>query len=315
MRKTLSGQPIRSHERLAPHPHPVQSYAEAERRIQVLRDGAPGRIAPACQLQLLGQARSVERAIVFAHGYTNCPQQFLLLGERFYNQGYNVLIAPLPHHGLTDRLTEAHAHLTAEELVTYADAVVDIAQGLGEYRIMAGLSLGGALTGWSAQYRTDLDLAVLISPGFGFYRIPTRLTGVVMYLFRLLPNFYQWWDPDLKETAGPQHAYPRYASRALGQILRLGRAIETRSRQVPPAARSILLVTNANDFTVNNDLARRVLANWRAHGAQVATYEFPASLHLGHDLIDPAQEYQRTDIVYPRLIELIDSVHNTKPVP
>jgi esterase/lipase len=299
---------------LAPQPRPVRSYAEADQRIQALRANAPSGMTPDCQIQLLSHERRVTRAIVFVHGYTSCPKQFRSLGERFFDLGYNVLIAPLPDHGLANRLTEAHARLTAEELVAYADEVVDIVQGLGEYRIMAGLSLGGAITGWAAQNRTDLDLAVPISPGFSFHQIPTRLTRLAMYLLGLLPNIYQWWDPTLKDAIGPQHAYPRYASRALAQILRLGLAVETRSAQAPPAAHSIILVTNANDFTVNNQLARRILANWLAHGGQVASYEFPASLNLGHDFIDPAQPDQRTDIVYPRLLDLIDELPNNKPI-
>jgi hypothetical protein len=36
------------------------------------------------------------------------------------------------------------------------------------------------------------------------------------------------------------------------------------------------------------------------------TYEFSADLKLGHDLIDPGQPYQRVDVVYPKLMELID---------
>lgn len=110
----------------------------------------------------------VERVIVLVHGYTNCPQQFHELGQRFYYLGYNVLIAPLPYHGLADRLTDEQAELKAEELVAYADEVVDIAHGLGKRVIMAGISGGGVTTAWAAQNRSDLDLAVIISPAFGY---------------------------------------------------------------------------------------------------------------------------------------------------
>ena len=65
------------------------------------------------------------------------------------------------------------------------------------------------------------------------------------------------------------------------------------------------MVTNASDTTVNNDVVYEVTGNWRAHGANLTTFEFGAELHLGHDLIDPAQEDQQVDIVYPQLMALI----------
>src|SRR6185503_9544167 len=117
--------------------------------------------------------QKVERAILLLHGYTNCPQQFLELGQRFYDLGYNVLIAPLPHHGLANRLTDEQSQLTAKELASYADEMVDIAHGLGNEVVMMGISGGGVATAWAAQNRSDLDLAVIISPAFGFKEIPT----------------------------------------------------------------------------------------------------------------------------------------------
>jgi carboxylesterase len=58
---------------------------------------------------------------------------------------------------------------------------------------------------------------------------------------------------------------------------------------------------------VNNALTAQVVRLWRAHGAKdLRTFEFDSSLGLGHDLIDPSQSNQRTDIVYPKLIELVN---------
>lgn len=291
----------------ASHPRPVGSYDQALQRIDALRASASDRLNPACLPQFMTHGHKVERAIVFAHGYTNCPKQFQALGEAFYALGYNVLIAPLPHHGLADRMTTEQKRLTANELAAYADMVVDIAQGLGERVILVGLSGGGVVTAWAAQFRDDLDLAVLIAPAFGFAQIPTPLTDPAMKLFRWLPNFYRWWDPKLKETIGPVYAYPRIATRALVHILLLGYAVRVAARRHLPAASAILVVTNANDTSVNNSLTFQVVDLWRGNGAKnLRTYEFDLSLGLGHDLIDPSQPDQRTDIVYPKLIELIN---------
>jgi carboxylesterase len=294
---------------LTSHPHSVQSYAEAVQRIKALRtQEAPG-MNPVCRLQFMTHDRPVKQVIVLVHGYTNCPQQFHEFGQRFYDLGYNVLLAPLPHNGLTDRMTEEHAQLKAEELITYADQMVDIAQGLGKHVVMVGFSGGGVTTAWAAQYRSDIDLAVIISPTFGFQKIPTPLTVPAANLYLVLPNSFQWWDPSrkdaLQEDRGPTYAYPRYSTRALAEILRLGSAVQVVAQREPPAAHSILAVTNANDPYVNNSLTANVVKVWREHNARVTTYEFEAALRLGHDLIDPTQPDERIDIVYPRLIDLI----------
>jgi carboxylesterase len=286
------------------HPHPALSYSEALQRVETLRAQEPPDMNPVCRLKLMTHDKKVARAIILVHGYTNCPQQFQALGQRFFDLGNNVLIAPLPYHGLADRLTEAHAQLTAEELAAYADQTVDIAQGLGEQVTMMGISAGGVTTAWAAQYRRDIDLAVIISPAFGFKQIPTPLTAAAMNLYTFLPNSFYWWDPLRQAEASPPHAYPRYSTHALVQTLRLGFAIQAQAKRVKPAAQKIVVVFNANDDSVNNLLAMNVVENWQAHAANLTTYEFEDSLKLGHDIIDPAQPYQQIDIVYPRLIEL-----------
>jgi alpha-beta hydrolase superfamily lysophospholipase len=289
---------------LTSHPHPVQSYDEAVQRIAALRADRTALMNPDCLVQFMTHGQKVQHAIVLVHGYTSCPAQFQQLGQRFYDQGYNVLIAPLPHHGLADRMTDEQGQLTVEELAAYADEMVDIAHGLGEQVTMMGISAGGVTTAWAAQNRSDLDLAIMISPAFGFKALPTPLTGPVMNVSLLLPDAYTWWDPVMQESLTPLHAYPRYSKHALAQTLRIGFAVRSQAGQQLPAARRIMVITNANDTTVNNPLTAEVVAVWRQRGANISTYEFPASLGLGHDLIDPAQHDQQIGIVYPQLIDL-----------
>jgi esterase/lipase len=290
----------------ASHPHPVSTYAEALTRIEALQAKAPPDINPVCRPQLMTHGLKVEKAIVFLHGYTSCPEQFRSLGEIFYNAGYNVLIPCFPYHGLKDRLSTQHACLKAEELVALVEEVMDMAHGLGSHITLVGLSCGGVMTGWAAQHRADLDEAVLISPAFGLHVIPPPLTSLARSLALLLPNFFRWWDEKAKADLMPEHAYPWFSTHGLANVLRLGQAVLSAARQSKPAARSILVVTNANDFSVSNRVTAEVVRRWRRQGAeQLHTYEFAAELKLGHDLIDPGQADQRTEVVYPKLVELI----------
>lgn len=290
---------------LVSHANPAQSYTEATQRIQALQAKDASKMNPDCIAQFMSHGQKTDKVIIFVHGYTNCPAQFKELGQRFYDLGYNVLITPLPHHGLANRMTDEQAQLSADELATYADQMVDIADGLGEQIIMAGISGGGITTAWAAQYRKDVDLAVLISPAFGFKAIPTAITAPAMNMVSTLPDTFVWWDEALKENELPMHTYPRYSKHALAQILRLGFAVQRKAAQQAPAAAKILVITNVNDSSVNNEITAKVVSAWTRNGANIATYEFPASLGYAHDLIDPSQPDQPIEAIYPTLIELI----------
>ena len=120
-----------------------------------------------------------------------------------------------------------------------------------------------------------------------------------------MPDSFQWWDPHLQTNIPPEYAYPRYSIHALAQTLRLGFAIRLVNNRVPPLAKRIKVVLNANDNAVNNGIAMDVVKNWQAHDTKLTTYEFTENLKLGHDLIDLNQPDAQIEIVYPRLIELV----------
>ncbi|HOG46422.1 MAG TPA: alpha/beta fold hydrolase [Anaerolineae bacterium] len=286
---------------------PAASYAEAVARIGALQAEDTAAVSPVSRLIFLTHGQQAERAIVFFHGYTSSPAQFRRLGEMFYELGYNVLIPRLPHHGLSDRLAPDHALLTAEELARLADEASDIALGLGEQVTVAGLSMGGVMAGWAAQERAEVSLAAPIAPGFGLYPLPARLARPFTHVTLRMPNVFRWWDPVLKDKApDPGYGYPRYSTHALAQMLRLSAAVQAKAKHKAPATRNVLLVTNANDLSVDNRTAQRLVAAWQRAGAEhIRCYEFPAGLGLPHDLIDPAEPLQQTDVVYPVLVELL----------
>jgi len=47
---------------------------------------------------------------------------------------------------------------------------------------------------------------------------------------------------------------------------------------------------------------------WRKKGlVRFASVEFPKAMKIEHDMIDPAQKNQQTDIVYPVLVKLLNA--------
>ena len=63
---------------LSSHPRPVQSYAEAVQRIEILQGQEPADMNPVCQLQLMTHDKKVDRviilfmAILIAHNNFRC---------------------------------------------------------------------------------------------------------------------------------------------------------------------------------------------------------------------------------------------------
>ncbi len=289
----------------AARPQPVGGYAQAVDSAQSLDSARAAEMNPLCKTELLTHGSKTARAIVLVHGYTTCPQQFHAFGAQLYDQGLNVLIAALPYHGLANRMTDDLSQLTASDLAAYGDRVLDIAHGLGDEVDMLGLSAGGVVTAWGAQNRSDLSLAVVISPAFGFKQIPTQLTRPAMNALAVLPESYSWWDPALQLQTKPDYAYPRYSLHALMQIVRLGAAVETAAARRTPAAARIIVVTNGAEPSVNNELTAEVVQSWKSHAAKLDTYTFDAALKLPHDLIDPNQPDQQVGLVYPVLLNLV----------
>lgn len=287
--------------------HPSGSFQESLRRIDSLRKGDPQELDPAAQSIVMEHGRKVERAVVFFHGFTNSPRQFKALAEKFYDLGYNVFIPRVPYHGLKGSAAADLRKLTAEDLAVTSDEAVDIARGLGEHVTVVGLSMGGVMVGWVAQFRQDVDRAVLIAPNFGTYRVPGCFLKPSINFLLIKPKQFIWWDAQKKNTLQrPETAYFGFPSRALGEIRRLGWCVQMLGKRSAPAAASVVVVTNANDHAVSKEGIDAVVNNWKKHNAiKVRTYEFPQDLHLGHDLIDPQQTNQNIAVAYPVLMSLI----------
>jgi len=303
--------PVHTHH-LISKVRPSHSYRESVRRINDLRllDGED--VAPDGHLIFLTHGDKMQKAIVFFHGGTNSPRQFEALGKIFYEMGYNVLIPRIPHHGLKDRMTEDYATLTALELTHLCDGSVDIAQGLGEHISILGLSMGANMASWVAQNRNDVDQAVIISPFWGWKGLSTSLLKPAINLLSILPNMFLWWDEKEKMALlGPTSAYYRFSTRGLAQIMLLGWLVIKEARSLAPKTRSIVVITNELDDSVNEKIFDRVAADWQRHGdVKITRFQFDKSLGVMHDLIDPQQPYQNTAVVYPKLIELIE---NSRP--
>ncbi len=288
--------------------NPPLAFDAARARIEKIIAAEDAQIIhPASHTRLWSHAKKTARAILYFHGYTDSAQQFQALGELFFQRGYNVFVPRAPQHGYRDRLSTAHGALTIAELQTWANDALDLALGLGEKITVMGLSMGGVLATWVAQQRAEVDTVVILAAAYGVKAIPPRATRAAARLVKRLPNQFIWWDPRVRAETGIAYAYPRFATHTLARLFLFSAELLQYARNHPPAARRVWMVTNANDFAVNNALCRQFANAWRAHGTdQIRTYEFPRALGLPHDLLDPIDAAVKPDAVYPQLIKIVE---------
>ncbi|MCA0297084.1 MAG: alpha/beta hydrolase [Actinobacteria bacterium] len=271
-------------------PAPLSSYAESKAAIDTV-------LAQERQLPLLDRGGSIADltgaktpvALVIFHGYTNTPDGFRLVAKAYQEQGYNVWVPRMPHHGLADKMTDDFSKLTAEELRAYADAAIDIASGLGEKVWVMGLSGGGALATWAAAERSEVARTILISPllnpgGYPAWEVPPMARAL-----RLSPvDVYNWWAPEKGADNVAGMIYPRYSLKGIAAFLGVRLWLDRKPAGVVKG--TVLLIRNAGDASIdanfNEQLVRRITpAN------QVEIYQIPASAHLGHDYVAPDPEF------------------------
>lgn len=242
---------------------------------------------PRCETAVLDRGERTERAALLLHGYTNCPAQFRRLAQAYYGAGYNVVSLRLPAHGHADRLTKAMTDLTPADLADTTDAAMDITAGLGEQVTVVGLSAGGTLAAWLAAQRDDVDTAVLIAPLMVPKVLPNQTVAPLARAARYLPDYYVWWDGDLKgELASPPYAYPRFSIRSMGAMLALGlRAQSAVTREEP--LDQLVLITTENDAAVSNAAVANMGRKLEPLARETITVNFGVESGYSHDLIDP----------------------------
>lgn len=295
------------------HPQPVTNFEDAVLRVHAMQDKDNHDLAhDVCITKLFDHGQQAEHVIVLLHGFTTCPEQFHELGKQYFDAGYNVLIPRLPHHGLKDRLTDALLNLTAEDLATFGDQVVDIAHGLGKKVTVMGISGTGTLICWLAQNREDIDFAFSIAPLFGLAFIPPAFTRPFERLALRLPNFYMWWDPRTRaeNPYSIYYAYPGYPIRALIEIMRLAMVTRAQAETSAPRARNIVMVINDSEPAVSNAEILKLIQIWRRHAnINLSEYHFEKDMKLPHDIITPGTPNLPIEDIHPRLIQTVKEIH------
>jgi esterase/lipase len=254
------------------------TYTDAKTRIAATqaREATAG-VTDACKSIFLDHGQKTAKTVVMFHGVTACPGQFKELAQVFFDAGYNVYVPLAPHHGTPDK--KAHGQVTSQKLVDYVNESVTTATGLGDDLGTAGLSGGGMLATWAAEYRPEVKRLLVMAP---FYE-PSPAQAPkwqlpllhVLYGFHILPdNFIEPSTPD-----GAAFSY-----RALANY-----DIVTKNLKKSPTGlslKSIAVVTSASDDQIDPELAVSIPKSIAdANNLSLLETVIPADWNAGHAIV------------------------------
>ena len=142
--------------------------------------------------------------------------------------------------------------------------------------------------------------------------IPPNFTKLFERIALFLPNFFLWWDPRTKadNPYSIYYAYPRYPTRALVEIIRLGMITRSQAEKSPPAAKNITMIINDAEPAVSNAEMLKLYKLWQKHGkGNLSKVHFEKDLKLPHDIITPGTPGVPVEVTHPRLISAVRDSH------
>ena len=240
------------------------------------------------------------RAYLLFHGFTNSPRQYRALSDSIYNAGDNVVIPRLPWHALRGGTSDNLSKMTADALRDVADLSFDIASGLGDTVIVFGVSLGGNVAAWTAQFR-PVYRAVIAAPALGVSHLSTSLQSPVMDLMLIAPSYARSESPD---TLRPDRTLG-WSTRGVGEMLKLGLSVRQAADDHRPLARDIRVLANLHDMTINQEAIEELVRHWKERGAAVSYYTLSDTLKLPHDIVDPDEKGSKTEITNSVILALL----------
>jgi pimeloyl-ACP methyl ester carboxylesterase len=271
-------------------PRPTNTPEEALARLKELQARDTDDYNEVCRTALLEPEGPAKATIVYFHGFTNCPNQFLQGGAELSRRGYRVLMPRQPHMGLKDVLTHDLHGITPEEISELADTTIDIAVGFGDPVYVVGLSTGGLVAAWTATTRDEVVRLVTSAPVVTPKGVPMPLVRLAVRFPRLLPDIYLWWDPKKKDKLGESaYVYPGFPLRSIFRFMLFGVLMSSRIVRPAHTLDRVAVTTNVNDAAVSIEQGRwLVRRTFSGHAETLVDIQIDPKLGWGHDFVDPS---------------------------
>lgn len=175
------------------------------------------------------------------HGFTGSPQSVRGLAEAFATAGFTVELPRLPGHGTSveDMMTTGWADWSGAVEAAYDDLA-----GRTDAVVVAGLSMGGALTAWLATRHPEIAGIVCINPilDVGDAVVDMAREQLAAGTDRFPSIGGDVADPDAREKA--------YDAAPLAQLISLHEGTVALREDLAKVACPVLLMTSTQDHVV-----------------------------------------------------------------
>jgi len=222
------------------------------------------------------------------HGFTGCPQSMRPLALELSGAGYTVEMPLLPGHGTTvdDMITTGWGDWTGAAEAAYASLAARC-----DKVVVAGLSMGGALTAWLGTRHQEIAGLVCINP------IVDVGQDLVDLAAQMLDAGTDRIDAVGGDIADPESEEQAYSATPLGPLLSLAEGVAALRDDLANVTSPLLLLNSPQDHLVppaSSDLlagavsgpVERVSLERSYH---VATIDYDAPLIAGRTLSFVAQ--------------------------
>lgn len=252
------------------------------------REDALGLRDDSCRSRFLLQNRPTAKVIVLFHGFTALPEQFVPIGEAFFQAGYNVLIPLLPGHGQAGDWNDDNPPPLPETPLLYQDFGqnwLQKAQALGDRVVVGGLSAGSTLAAWLAlEQPQQVDRSLLFAP----YLAGTN--ALVDWVVERLNVYFEWKTQPGVVSFG----YKGFQMSALRAVLDMGQDVLDRAKVQPSAP--LLLVSSASDRAVDSQEHQELFQAALKFQPQCWYHCFDRTLAIGHNMMTQAEGNQHADL-------------------
>jgi len=252
------------------------------------REAALGLRDETCRSRFLLHTRPTAKVIVFFHGFTASPEQFVPIGEAFFQAGYNVLIPLLPGHGQAGDWSEDNPPPLPITPLLYQDFGqnwLEKAQSLGDRVLLGGLSGGSTLAAWLAlEHPQQVDRGLLFAP----YLSGTN--ALVDWVVERMNVYFEWKS----EPGGASFGYKGFQMPALRTFLAMGQDVLDRAKVQPTAP--LLLVSSASDRAVDSAEHQALFQSALKLQPRCWYHCFDRTLAIGHNMMTRAEGNERADL-------------------
>jgi carboxylesterase len=187
------------------------------------------------------------------HGFTGCPQSVRPLAEAFAAEGFGVELPRLPGHGTT---VEAMQRTGWEDWSAGADEAYQALAQRCDRVVVAGLSMGGALTAWLATRHPEIAGIVCVNP---VMRIADSVTDLARQMLESGEETFAKIGGDI---ADPDVVEVSYEATPWQGIISLAEGVAALRPELGRIRCPVLIMTSAQDHTVppadSDDLAAAV---------------------------------------------------------